>query len=163
MENVVNKTSSFLFDQKEILAQWGEESVSLDVEKLSEDVKEYAMYFGLFVRLRNATAGAKGDAAKAAEAQKLVDYYESGTAQWEMRAAGGAGMDGMILRAFAATYRMDVEAAKAKAEGIAKAKGVSISALLAKLAEAPEVAAKLAELRGATGLDADDVLADMMA
>jgi hypothetical protein len=142
----------------------------LDMEKVSDDVATRAAHHGLIQRIsdaaalsRNTDTGQPASPADKLEAmRRLVDHYNSGTADWALRAAGGEGKEGGItLRAVAAVQGVDVATMRTRLEELATKKETTTRALLAKLATQPAVAAKIAEMRGPAAVDADALMGEL--
>lgn len=86
----------------------------LDLAMISEEVRARAMLHGLCQRIADAAALSRStETGKPASAQdkhdamkRLVDHYNSGTAEWNIAraAGGGGGSDGYLLQALFQLY-----------------------------------------------------------
>jgi len=148
----------------------GAGELKLDLHNISSDVATRAMHHGLIQRISDAAAlsrnpenGQPASPADKLEAmRRLVDHYNTGSAEWGIRApAAERGEGGLTLRAVAAVQGVTVDEMRTRLEGLAEKRETTVRAILAKLATQADVAAKIAELRGPAAVDADDLLGEL--
>jgi hypothetical protein len=144
------------------------EAVTLHIERLSDAVKSYATFHGLKQRgsdvmaiSRNTDTGLPAtEDEKFNELRGIVEFYESGTADWSRRAGGGGGRrsDSAASILIMALVRLgrDEAKVKAKVEGLTKGE---IAALSQHPTVKPQVDAILAER--SAGVDAEELLSDL--
>jgi hypothetical protein len=117
---------------------------------------ENAEYHGWVQRIRDKAAGQKADSAYAL-IRGVVEHYESGSTDWDMRPTRGPGMADMLVAALVALKGKPESVVTAYVEG-------KSAAAQRKLAAMPDVAAKIAELFGtADDIDLDSELDDFEA
>lgn len=103
-------------------------------------------------------------ALKRAGIARLIEHYESGAAEWSPARGEGRGTEGgLTIRAVAAVQGLDVATMTARIAELAEKRGTTTRAILAKLATAPAVVAKIAEFRAAmpAAADADALLSEL--
>lgn len=103
-------------------------------------------------------------ALKRAGIERLIQHYESGAIEWSPARGEGRGAEGgLTIRAVAAVQGMDVAAMTTRIAELAEKRGLTTKAVLAKLATAPAVVAKIAEFRAArpASVDAEDLLGEL--
>ncbi|MDE2097556.1 MAG: hypothetical protein KGL39_09945 [Patescibacteria group bacterium] len=152
----------------------GAGEVVLHIDSVHAENLAYAALHGFKQRISDAAALSRnptnGQPAspenKRAAMQALVDHYESGSADWSVKRASGAGRSmpnaGLILQAIAEVYGMGMDWAKTQVEKLAAKRGVEYRAALKLFAQTEKVGAKMAELRAkAGGVDADELLGEL--
>jgi hypothetical protein len=147
----------------------------LNLSGLHADVLERAAIHGLKQRVSDAAAlpcdAETGKPATATEKYesllKLVEHYNTGTAEWNRtRVAGeGKGATGAkTLIAIQNVYKLDsIEKAKAYVEGTAKKRGVEYAEALAIWRSSDKIREELARMAAAVPakVDADDLLGEL--
>jgi len=131
--------------------------VVFHVARVASVHHENAEYHGWIQRIRDKAAGIKTTDKMYALLRGVVEHYESGSTDWDMRPTRGPGMADMLIAALVAL--------KGKSESVVTAyvEGKSAAAQR-KLAAMPDVAAKIAELFGtADDIDLDSELDDFEA
>lgn len=134
-----------------------EEALVLDTECLNPAVRERAVTHGLLQRIRDAAAiprstetGLAASPREKYEAMKvLVDHYASGRAEWSPSRREGA--DSLLIRALVAVREKPVERVREYVKGLSPAERRALE-------QHAEIAAKMAELSGASGVDAEGLL-----
>lgn len=150
----------------------GAGAITLDLKQVNTDNATRAMHHGFIQRVSDAAAlsrdtetGKPASPADKLEAmRRIVDHYNSGSADWSIRAASGDGASpvaGITLKALAAVQNMPLDEMRQRVEALAEKRGITTKALLATLAKQPAVAAKIAEMRAPAGIDADDLLGEL--
>jgi hypothetical protein len=110
------------------------------VGRVADSQHVAAEYHGWIQRIRDTAAGKALDVGYAA-VRRLVDHYESGSADWDMRPTRGPGAIDMLVAALVAL--------KGKPENVIRAYVEAKSAgAQRKMLALPDVAAKVAELFG---------------
>lgn len=82
------------------------EIMTLDMNTLSEAVRDRAAVHGMIQRISDAAAMSKFDKEgvmstpldKALRMKKLIEHYESGTEEWSLKTGGGGSQDGLLLQ-----------------------------------------------------------------
>lgn len=164
----------------------GREALVLDMGKLHPDILRRAAAVGMAqVRIVDAAAVSMTDDdgnilpeevridTKRANMARLIEHYESGTAEWTLQSGGGGGNRSITIEAIAAVRGIDYEAAKAEVAKYAengkddkgKAFGGDTKKALAYLRKGARVAAKIDEIRAARMpkpvIDADAALNEL--
>jgi hypothetical protein len=125
-----------VFDLKRAMTK----PIVFHVNRVAQAHHVNAEYHGWVQRIRDKAAGKGPDEAQAL-LQGVVDHYESGTAEWDMRPTRGPGLEDMLIAALVAL--------KGKSEAVVRAyvEGKS-AAVQRKIAAQQDVATKMAELFG---------------
>ncbi len=84
--DIVGKTVTFKFDGLH-------SDIVLHVDKMSDATREYAILAGMGHRCGDMAANMKTEDARHAAVKAGVDHYESGTSDWNMRAAAASAPD----------------------------------------------------------------------
>lgn len=119
--------------------------------------RNYAQQFGWDNRIKNKTSvtadkatGKVDTAEKYKLAKALVEFYEQGGDDWEMRSAGGTreGNDaGLVLQALMNVKGWSLDECNVKVSKMAEAKKVERKDVLASLAKNPEIIREVAEIK----------------
>jgi len=153
----------------------GAGSAEVDINNLSNEVKERAMVHGIIQRFSDATAISRDletgkpatPAEKLARMQALVEHYSTGTAVWSRAGAGsGSGEAGLTVRAIAEVLGIAAALVAERIEGLAGKRGISEAKIYAEFRSNPgKVREAYIRLRDAeakaSGINADDLLAEL--
>lgn len=138
--------------------------------------RNYAQQFGWDNRIKNKTSvtadkatGKVDTAIKYRLAKELIEFYEQGGDEWEMRAAGGAREGsadaGLVLQALMQVKGWSLDECNAKVQAMAEKKGCERKDVLASLAKNPdiirEVAAIKARRAAESNVDASSLLDEL--
>ena len=135
------------FDTKRAATQ----PIVFHVARVAAAHHENAEYHGWIQRIRDKAAGQNADKAYAL-LRGVVDHYESGSTDWDMRPNRGPGLEDMLIAALVALKDKPENVIRAYVE--AKSAGAQ-----RKIAAMPDVAAKIAALFGTSEeIDLDDDL-----
>jgi hypothetical protein len=152
----------------------GHPDLSFNPQRASLLNRDYAQYFGWANRFMNgaakkadSTSGKTSPAEKFDTLKKLVEFYEAGGDDWNMKAGPrNTGPDiGLLVKALMALHGLaDVDAANRLLDKTAEKHGVERDAVVAKLWGAKDVVAWVAahRLEARTfEINSDDFLAEM--
>lgn len=123
-----------VIDEDNLVLTWtaeGEETLVLNMEKVSSGNQTYAALHGMKQRVTDAAALDRGAsvAEKFAEMRALVGHYESGDVPWNRPGGGGGGFrldEGLVVACVASVlFGGDVEKANAAIDNIARKRDVS--------------------------------------
>lgn len=120
--------------------------------------RNYAQQFGWDNRIKNKTSvtadkatGKVDTAEKYKLAKALIEFYEQGGDDWEMRAAGGTregGTDaGLVLQALMQVKGWTLDECNAKVQAMAEKKGCERKDVLASLAKNPDIIREVAAIK----------------
>lgn len=119
--------------------------------------RNYAQQFGWDNRIKNKTSvtadkttGKVDTAEKYKLAKALIEFYEQGGDEWEMRAAGGTreGTDaGLVLQALMQVKGWTLDECNAKVQAMAEKKGCERKDVLASLAKNPDIIREVAAIK----------------
>ena len=137
--------------------------------------RNYAQQFGWDNRIKNKTSvtadkttGRVDTAVKYQLAKALIEFYEQGGDEWEMRAAGGAreGTDaGLVLQALMNVKGWTLDECNAKVGKMAENKGVERKDVLASLAKNADIIREVADIKAkraaASNVDAASMLDEL--
>lgn len=137
--------------------------------------RNYAQQFGWDNRIKNKTSvtadkttGRVDTAEKYRLAKELIEFYEQGGDEWDMRAAGPreAGSDaGLVVQALMQVKGWTADECNAKVAKMADAKGVERKDILASLAKNAEIIRAVAEIKAkraaASSVDAASLLDEL--
>lgn len=138
--------------------------------------RNYAQQFGWDNRIKNKTSvtadkttGKVDLAVKDRLLGELIEFYERGGDEWEMRAAGGAregGNDaGLVLQALMQVKGWTLDECNAKVQAMAEKKGCERKDVLASLAKNPEIIREVADIKAkraaASAVDAGSLLDEL--
>ena len=139
--------------------------------------RNYAQQFGWDNRIKNKTSvtadkatGKVDTAVKFQLAKALIEFYEQGGDEWEMRSAGGGtregGADaGLVLQALMNVKGWTLDECNAKVGKMAEAKGIERKDVLASLAKNPDIIREVAEIKAkraaASSVDATSLLDEL--
>lgn len=138
--------------------------------------RNYAQQFGWDNRIKNKTSvaadkatGRVDTAEKYKLAKALIEFYEAGGDEWEMRTAGGTregGADaGLVLQALMNVKGWTLDECNAKVSKMAEAKKVERKDVLASLAKNPDIIREVADIKAkraaASGVDAASLLDEL--
>jgi hypothetical protein len=137
--------------------------------------RNYAQQFGWDNRIKNKTsvtadpATGRVDTARKYElAKALIEFYEQGGDEWEMRGAGGASREdnaGLVLQALMNVKGWTVDDANAKVQAMAAKRGVERKDVLASLAKEEAIIREVAEIKAkraaASKVDAGSMLDEL--
>lgn len=155
----------------------GADSVVFDPRKVDPAMRVRAERHGWLQRLMDGAALSRDPdtgrpatpAAKQARIQSIADHYLNGATDWNMRGIGGgakASESAIILRALANVADVSVESMKARVDGLAERRGKKLAALLRIMANRADIAAEVARLKSdaakATGIDADELIGELI-
>lgn len=159
----------------------GQGEFTLDMAKVSAENREYAAFVGMAqVRIVDGAAIGKADKdgriipedvrckMKADRMRALVEHYESGTTEWEMkRAARAPRVDSLedIREAIGRATKRDAAGVERLVQASVRERGGDVEANLRYLAGAKAVQVALAEIRAERApqrVDADEALASLM-
>lgn len=125
--------------------------------------RNYAQQFGWDNRIKNKTSvtadkatGRVDTGEKYKLAKALIEFYEQGGDDWEMRSAGGTreGTDaGLVLQALMQVKGWTRDECNAKVGKMAEAKGLERKDILASLAKNPEIIREVAEIKAKRAAD----------
>lgn len=144
--------------------------------KASRLNRNYAQQFGWDNRIKNKTSvtadkatGRVDTAEKFRLAKELIEFYEAGGDDWDMRAAGGSresgGDAGLVVQALMQVKGWTVDECNAKVERMAEAKDVERKDILASLAKNAEIIRAVADIKAkraaASSVDAASLLDEL--
>lgn len=152
----------------------GEAALVLNLTQLSDEVAERAFVHGMVQRISDAAAMSRDPttgkpatpADKRARMAALVEHYESGTADWNLkRAAGNGPGEGLTIRAMGDVFHKLAEECRDMVKALAAKRSITEREALAVFASSTEIAKRIAELRAEraaeAGISADDILAEI--
>lgn len=153
----------------------GHPALTFNPMKASLLNRNYAQQFGWDNRIKNKTSvladkatGKVDTAVKYRLAKELIEFYEQGGDEWEMRSAGGAreGTDaGLVLQALMQVKGWSLDECNAKVQAIAEKRKCERKDVLASLAKEDkiilEVAAIKAKRAAASKVDAASMLDEL--
>ena len=138
--------------------------------------RNYAQQFGWDNRIKNKTSvtadkatGRVDTSEKYKLAKALVEFYEQGGDDWEMRATGGGtreGTDaGLVLQALMNVKGWTLDECNAKVGKMAEGKGLERKDILAGLAKNPDIIREVADIKAkraaASSVDAASLLDEL--
>lgn len=119
--------------------------------------RNYAQQFGWDNRIKNKTSvtadkatGKVDTAEKYKLARALIEFYEQGGDEWEMRAAGGTREStdaGLVLQALMQVKGWTLDECNAKVQAMAEKKGCERKDVLASLAKNPDIIREVAAIK----------------
>ena len=154
----------------------GAGKVEFDPNQCQADMRKHAELHGWIQRLADGAAKSRDSktglpatpADKLAAIQTIADYYLKGATEWKMKGSGGGRMpmSELILEALCRVNDIPLETMRERINRMAEVKGTKAATLLATLGTQKDVAAMVltiqAERAASTGIDAEDLMADLM-
>lgn len=142
--------------------------VTLDLDAVSAENQDYAVFHGFKQRIVDSAALERGAGpeAKLAEMARLVEHYNSGSSEWNVTRVGG-GQEALVVLALKRVYgdrsgEPDVERLMLK-RGIDRKAAMKVWAGTDKVAAAIAAiqAERAAQKASSAAVDADDLLAEL--
>ena len=150
----------------------GQPDLVLETGKVSDHLRERAMFHGFKQRVSDAAAipanPKTGKPASASEKwaamKQIVDHLNSGASEWNAkRAEGGRDMSGLVMQALAVLWKLDVSAVENKLGQLAARQGMELKDVVKRFAGAADVIREVASIKAArAGVDSDELLDELM-
>ncbi len=154
----------------------GAGKVEFDPTKVDGKLRRRAEIHGWIQRLADGAAKSRDAATgkpatphdKLAAIQSIADHYQNGATEWKMAGTGGGRMaqSEIILQALSRVREVDIETLRARIAAMAEKKGTKPATLLSALATDKDVAAMVltiqAERAGSTGIDTEELMAEIL-